>query len=271
MNNTEDFALLGLSVKEKSVLAALNTGINTPLAISRSTRVSRPAVYAILANLKKRGLATTNIRSGKHYWRISDRKELERNFFETKRSLLGLPDGTQEVYGMDDSTVIVHRGNDAVRAAMNEMLKDHKNERFYGFVGDKSAEGWNSVFSKSETNAINREIKKRNIISEGILSERFFEGQVREMGLEWAKDFEGRTARTNVIGDEYFQNGAQMFIFRESIYLMALAEELIIEIRHSDIQRMILSLFRFIQDNSRTIDVNALLRKIIANEAQVKV
>jgi hypothetical protein len=45
---------------------------------------------------------------------------------------------------------------------------------------------------------------------------------------------------------------------------MALGEELVIEIRNSEIQKMLLAFIRFIQDNSRVIDANALLRSVIA-------
>ena len=47
-----------------------------------------------------------------------------------------------------------------------------------------------------------------------------------------------------------------MFIFR--VYLSHFSQrELIIEIRNSEIQRMMLSFFKFIQDNSQVIDANA--------------
>ena len=54
-----------------------------------------------------------------------------------------------------------------------------------------------------------------------------------------------------------------MFIFKDSLFLLALNEELIIEIRHSEVQKMILSIFEFMQDNSRSIDANELLRNLI--------
>lgn len=49
------------------------------------------------------------------------------------------------------------------------------------------------------------------------------------------------------------------------MYLFALNEELIIEIRNSEIQRMILSIFEFMQENSPAIDANELLRRLIAD------
>lgn len=50
---------------------------------------------------------------------------------------------------------------------------------------------------------------------------------------------------------------------QESLYIIAMREEIIIEVRNSEIQKLILAMFRFMQDHSKKIDVNALLRMLI--------
>ncbi|MDP1690040.1 MAG: hypothetical protein Q8L52_02440 [bacterium] len=50
---------------------------------------------------------------------------------------------------------------------------------------------------------------------------------------------------------------------------MALGEELV-EVRNSEIQKMLLTFIKFMQDNSRVIDANALLRAVIAEMEGVK-
>lgn len=270
MDTTEMLTLLGLSKKEEKVLIALQKGADTPLLLARATRVSRTAVYAILQNLKKRGLAQTRVVSGKRHWTLAPERELEEVLYAAKRALLKIPAGREEVHGLSDATVIVHRGTDAIRKLVNEMLANHNHQRLYGFQGDAAAMNWSKVFSLEETNRFNRIIKKEGIIVGAILPDGWFERQTRELGVKWAKDFEGRTTRVNVIDAEYFSNGGQMFIFKQSIYLMALGEELVIEVRNSEIQKMLLSFFKFIQDNSRVIDANELLRRIIAEMETAK-
>lgn len=248
------------------MLSALQKGLNTPLLIARETKISRTAIYAILKNLNKRGLIKSNIVSGRKYWNFTKKDVLDRNLYELKRTLLEIPEGVEEVSGLSDSTVVVHRGVEAIRKLFNNLFTQYKGERFYAIAGNEAAPNWNKIFSLRETNSFNRAIKKNNIIAENILQHGFLEQETERLGVEWAKDFEGRTARTNLIDQEYFEHGAQIFIFNQSMYLMALGEELVIEIRHSEIQKMILSFFRFIQDNSRTIDVNALLRELIGTK-----
>ena len=264
METAETLKLLGLSRKAQKVLTALQAGSDTPVKLSKVTDVSRTAVYAILQNLKKRGIVTSRIQNGRKTFTLADGREIEEVLYATKRILLKIPEGREEVHGLSDSSVVVHRGTEAVRKVLNEMLSDNKNERFYGFQGDIAAINWNKVFTIQETNAFNRAIKRNHVIAEAILPEGWFERETKNLGVGWAKDFEGRTTRVNVIDQEYFRHGGQLFIFRESIYLISLGEELIIEIRNSELQRMLLSFFKFIQDNSQVIDANALLRTIIA-------
>lgn len=258
-------ALLGLSKKEEKTLAALQNGADTPLLLARATRVSRTAAYAILGNLKKRGLAQSRITGGKKRWSLAPEREIEEVLYAAKRVLLKIPEGREEVRGLSDATVIVHRGQAAIRKVLGELLFAHRNERFYALMGDKAGTQWNKLFPLQETNRFNRALKKNDIIAETIVQEGVLERQARELGVSWAKDFEGRTTRVNEIGADYFEHASQVFIFKQSIYLMALGEELVIEIRHSEIQKMLLSFFKFIQDNSHVIDANELLRNIIAS------
>lgn len=264
METAEMLKLLGLSKKEEKVLAALQGGADTPLLLARATKVSRTAVYAILQNLKKRGLAHTHIVHGKKHWGLRPEREIEEVLYAAKRALLNIPEGREEVRGLSDATVIVHRGQESIRKVLGELLSVHKSERFYALIGDGAAEYWNKIFSLQETNRFNRALKNNNIIAETIIEDGFLERETKRLGVSWAKDFEGRTTRVNVIDAEYFAYGAQVWIFKQSIYLMALGEEIVIEIRNSEIQRMLLTFIKFMQDNSRVIDANELLRNIIA-------
>lgn len=264
MKRKEEFALLGLSKKEGEVLEALKGGLNTPLQISRETGVSRTGTYDILKSFQKRGIATQYTQNGRKYWKVAERKNLEYKFFEAKSALLGIPEGAEESLGPADSSVVTHRGKEAVKKILSHIFVEHKNERLYGFQGDLAADYWRKFFTVEEINHINRMIKKNIIITEGIVPYGWFERFTKKWGVGWAKDFEGRATRTHFVDEKYFEHGGQVFIFKNSVYLIALNEEIIIEIRNSDIQKMILSFFRFIQDNSRLVDINALLRDLIA-------
>lgn len=256
--------MLGLSSKEKRVFAALVSGANTPLKLSRQTGISRPTIYTILKNLHGRGLIESHITSRHKHWELRNMQEIDRAIYELKRSLLQIPEGSEEIYGRADSVVIVHRGKGAIKKVILNVFADGKQKRFFwGFQGDISTAEWHKVFTVAETNRINRDIKQNRVITEAVLPEGWLEEQTNTLGIGWAKDFEGRTARVNVIDPKYFRHGGQCWIFSDSLYLFSLSEELIIEIRNSEIQKMILATLGFMQDNSRVIDANELLRTLI--------
>ncbi|MCB9814582.1 hypothetical protein H6784_04165 [Candidatus Nomurabacteria bacterium] len=262
--DAEQIKLLGLSTKEIKVLDALRAGNNTPLLINKAIKVSRPAIYEILVKLHKRGLVKTNIVNGKKYWSQAKEKDIEQNLYNTKKQLFNIDERVEEVHGLSDSTVMIHRGGEAIRQLLYGIIKDHKEQRLLAIQGDVVVIGWEKVFGTEQTNEINRFIKKNAIIVETIMPFGWFERQTELLGKKWAEEFEGRSAISHEIAGDYFQHAGQIWMFKNSVYLIAMNEEIIIEIRHSEIQKLIKSMFEFIKDNSRKFDVNARLRELLA-------
>ncbi len=263
----DDLRILGLSIKERKILLALRDGADTPLKLTRQTGISRSAIYAILANLHKRGLAVSRIAKGRKRWQLHSGDTIDQALYDFKRFLLQIPEGNQQVHGRADSTVCIYRGKEAIRKVMLELFEANKNQRFFwGFQGDRATKSWNTLFTVSETNRINRDIKKGRTITEAVLPIGWLEEQARSLGIQWVKDFEGRTARVNVIDPKYFRHGGQCWIFKDSLYLFSLSEGLIVEVKNSEIQKMILSAFEFMQEHSQLIDANELLRDLMNSQ-----
>ncbi len=259
----EQVRLLGLSRSELSVLEAIYASKDTPLLIAAYIKVSRPAIYEIIDRLHARGLIRSTIRNGKKYWIRAKTQDLEQELYNTKKQLFGIEKDVEEVRGLSDSLVTIHRGGEAIRKLLRGILVENKDTRLWAIQGDTVAIGWNKVFGVEGTNELNRFIKQNRIIVEVIMPFGFFERQIKIMGPSWARDFEGRMAINHEIGEEYFDHGGQIWMFKNSVYFVAMNEEIIIEVRNSEIQRLIMAMFSFIQDNSRKFDVNARLREFI--------
>jgi sugar-specific transcriptional regulator TrmB len=261
--------LLDLSNKEEKVLMALKDGYGTPLRIMEVTKVSRPAVYDIFKKLKKRGLVESKITHGKKHWHMVSERELADTLYETKKVLLGLHDGSQEVVGVSDGVVVVHTGKEAVKKVLFEMFRSHKSERFLGTANMEAVNGWLNILTPEEINETNRIIKKNSLITEVIGPHDSLEKHFKVSGVEWAKDYEGRTASTVYVDKKYFNHAGQIFAFKDSLYLLALNDQMIIEIRHSDIQKMILSMYAFMKDRGEIIDANRVLRTLMGEQESV--
>lgn len=261
----EIFRLLNLSTKEAKVFLSLQNGNITVVEIATHTGVSRPSVYDILKKLKYRGLVGSSIVHGKKSWSIATEKTLTEVLYDTKKAILGFADGKEEVSGATDGVVTVHRGNEAVKKAIFGMIANRKHERFlcYTAFSDLLDKGWLAIFTPDEINEFNRIVKKNGIISELVAPENWVEDHYKAMGDTWAKDYEGRASSAVYLSPKYFQHSGQIFAFKDVMYLLALNDKMIIEIRHSDIQTMVLAMYAFMKERGDTVDVNRRLRELV--------
>ena len=152
--------ILGLSIKEKKVLALLMGGENTPLLIHKKSNISRSAIYYILGVLKKRGLIERYKEDGKFYYRLASETDISERVYAVKKELLGLADGRRELLSNEFGAaplplgegvggrglsgvsnvegVIIHKGLDAVKACFTKMFTENKNCRFIGVQGNNT-------------------------------------------------------------------------------------------------------------------------------------
>ena len=267
MELRKNLSILALSIKEERVLLAIIKGIKTPLLIAKETRVTRPAVYDILTKLKDRGLVKSYIVGGKKSWRLAHKDDIDEALYETKKVLLSISEGVEEVKGLSDGTVIVHRGKDAVLKMLLHITKDHKNERLYGLQGNTVQQGWDNIVGPEKINEFNNDLRKNNVITEAILPYEWFEDHVRDLGEKegfiWLKGFIGRAYATYLIDKKYFNHAGQIFMFKSSLYLMAMNEALVVEIRNSELQKMIKQMFSYIEEHAEKVDVNSKLQRMI--------
>jgi len=263
-------SVLGLSKKEEQVLRALQgQSPQSVLALATTAKVSRPSVYDIVKKLKVRGLVKSQIERGHRRYSLVDARTLSDTLYSLKKDLIGFVDGREELSAVTDGSVVVYRGRNSVREKIFEIFSSHSNERFLGYQGfNDSMDSWFSIFTSEEISDINRLIKQRHLITEAILPTGWLKSMFQKYGTAWAKDYEGRTAATCYIDSEYFDNQCQLFAFKDAVYLIALKDQMIIELRHSDIQKMILAFYRFMRDHGRNVDLNGELRRLIDEEAK---
>jgi sugar-specific transcriptional regulator TrmB len=263
-------ALLQLSDNEQQILSLLEKS-STPLELSRRCAIPRPTIYITLEKLQKRGLATRTRREGKYYWGKPTEEQVESAISELQQKLLDRhTKHIKKTMIEDKAEVIIYKGEKAIFNLFSELIGKHAGERMITIQGDHSGGAWEKVFSMKNINVINKKIKDKRMITELITSKVWFEKQRRQFGVEWAKDFEGRAMRVQNIDHEYLNTSAQIFIFKDRIFLVSMSEEVFIEIKNPHIAKLLVLLSRFIQDHSNIIDANALLRELITNQKPLK-
>ena len=277
--------ILGLSTKEKKVLACLSSAdeaennskkekkkINTPLLVHHETKISRTAIYHILEVLKKRGLIERYKENGKFYYRMISDEEIANKLYEIKRELLGLAEGRSELSGSlpfgkgrgwdEPAGIILHHGLPAVKACFIKMFTDNKNCKFIGVQGNNTLPLYGEYLGDGFVDELNKKIKENKIIVEGIMSQGWETTSKASFDAEWATHYIGRMANLHQIPKEYFQHQGEIFLFKDTLYLITLRELTIIEIRHGDISQSIAMLIKYIMDNTHTIDINRRVKEV---------
>lgn len=257
--------IFGLSPKASTVLSLVKAGHTTPVQIAKHANISRPAIYAILQNLAKQGLVEEKKSEEQRYWQIAHISQINSLLESAKDNLLGHPEERGLQYKTNGVQVHIYRGKETIAELLKHLFINHRGQTCVGIQGDNVYEGWKEVLGIEFINELNKGIKKNKMIIQAIVPQGNFARAVETMGLEWAKHFEGRTYRVNEIAEKYFNHKGEMFLFKDSIYLISMTEQLVIEIKHSHIQKQLLALIEYVQETAKVIDGNEALRKIISS------
>ncbi|MEI7480476.1 MAG: hypothetical protein WCJ59_02505, partial [bacterium] len=148
--------------------------------------------------------------------------------------------------------------------AFENILTQYTKERLIILQGDDSGKAWDKNFGLENINRFNSIIKEQGIITELITSKKCFTDQVTQFGVEWAKSYEGRSARVQNIDSQYLNYSSQVFIFKDQVFLISMADKVFIEIKNEQISKILVSVAHYIQDHSEVFDVNTLLRNLIS-------
>lgn len=264
--------LLQLSRKEQIILNLLDNDHSTPVYLSKACNIPRPTIYTILIKLSSRGLIIKKKESNKIFWQKRTSEEIENAVFHLKNSLIPNTTTKQEKITITDSSqVIVHKGQKAILKLFSDLVDKHAGEKMIALQGNTSAYEWSKIFPVEDVNIINRKIKKNKVITELITSREWFESQTKLFGVDWAKNFEGRTVRMQNIEDKYLNYSTQIFIFGKKVFIDSMVDEVFIEITNPEIAKLLISIANFVQDHSNVLDANELLRKLISKNSDNKI
>lgn len=255
--------LLGLSKNEVTVLGLLGEH-NNPVSISRNCNIPRPTIYVTLEKLEERGLIKKRKHSNKQYWEKAGEQDIEDKVLVAHRYLSNTENSLKKKISLNKRThIVIHRGEKEILDVFSKLIKKHAGERMFSISGNTTGKAWSVLFDPENINKINRQIKAYKMITEFATSKRWFKEQIDLFGLGWAKNFEGRSAVFHEIDDKYLNYGSQLFIFNDQVYLVSMEDGVFIEIKNPEIAKLMLSITRFVQDSSETMDANGFLRKII--------
>ena len=257
--------LLALTKGEKGVLDLIRLYTPaTPLLLSKLSKIPRPTLYTIFDALESRGLIQFHKIGRRKVWELADPQKIANSIELLKNSLLSFHklDYQKLVLGTD-TDIAIHRGKKSIMTLLNRLIQKHGGKRLMGIQGDFSGEAWDELISISEMNEANKKLRDANLITNVITSKHWFKHQVELYGKSWAENFAGRATQTHIIDSKYLDYTSQILIFDDQLYLISMKEKIFIEIKNKDIAKLIISLQRFVEDHSPSLDVNKLLKEML--------
>lgn len=255
---------LSLSRNEVTIFNLLKAeAFSTPALLSRYCNIPRPTVYITLEKLSDRGLVQKRTVAGKSVWKVSSTQAITEAFERSKALLLGSKANIRKINLNTNTDIVVHRGKDTILEIFSNLIHKHGGNRLVGIQGDYAGDAWKDSFEIDDINTINTQITKQGLITEIITSRKWFKRQVDIFGKSWAENFLGRTAQIHFIDNVYLDYKSQIFIFGNQTYLVSMEDEVFIEIKNKEISKLIVSLMRYIEDSSPSVNITKILSELI--------
>lgn len=255
--------LLQFSAKEIEILHFIKScQYSTPLSLSKQCKIPRPTIYVTLGKLKARGLVTKRKFKKRKVWVISDTDKIRKNFENISKLIFDADTNYEKINVGNNTNILIHRGRRNILNIFSKLVEQHNGHRLFGVYGDFSGDAWNEKYSVNEINKINQKIKNNRLITEIVSSKEWFARQAEMFGESWVENFSGRATQTHIIDGKYLKNEGQIFIFKDQIYLVSMREEVFVEVRNKEISKLIISLLKFVEDNSNLVDTNKLLHNL---------
>jgi len=257
-----NFKTLNISAKEAKILktlAPLNSAQITNLA--NETKIPRTSVEFYLKKLNKRGLVEKIKIKNHNEWRKTDDQKLLSQF----RDIINNLDFYSEVVGkIEDKSIVIEifRSNKKIIEAVSKLLKLNPAYRIYYIQCANSPKYQLTKIPKEFVFEFHKKLKKSGIIMDVIAAESilpFF----NKLSVKELKSHLDRKMVNYLITDEYIDFDADIIMHNDLIIILNYHDESVIFIKNKLISNIFSSLFEFMQNFAKKIDLNKHIKMLI--------
>lgn len=263
MNLPKDInSILKLTRHEQKVLAVLSNVPKRPSFVVKGSGVPNATAYLAFSSLSKRGLAKKQTINGKTFWKTASTTKLEEDFSQIINSLKHIKDAsTFEIKHKENTSIIIHRGDNAIRKVILGALTLHSNERFSIFQSSNRNDGWVRIFGLKSILKVNQALRDKKIIGESFIPEDYFSKLIPYLGKEWAESYIDRMNIVYLLPNEFFPSHAEILLFRDKAILFHVSGEIAVEIKNKQILLMIKMIFEYLKTTAKKIDPQEFLKQ----------
>ena len=255
--------LLLLTDNEIQLLQLLKNSLgSTPASLAKQCSIPRPTIYITLDKLEERGLVQSRRIGKRKIWEIVSEDALQSQLEQLRHLLIPSRGEYQQVNVSSNTDLAIYRGEKTILKLFTSFVEKHSGSRLLGVQGDFAGDAWKNTIKTEDINTINAKIKKNKLITEFITSKKWFQRQIGLFGKSWAENFMGRAAQIHFVDHKYLDYESQIFLFENKLYLVSMRDKLFIEVKNQHISKLIISLIKFIEDHSKSVDINEMLKKM---------
>lgn len=262
--------VLGLTKTEVLILGAIPTA-KSVFAIAAETKLSRAGIKYSLENLMRKDLVS-HIKHGKRvlYMAVSV-NELHKRLQNTIDNLLidsGAKKGVRIRTSLQNE-FIVHIGLKEIIPAYERIASVSKGERVKAIQSSKSWKDLLEKFSSKQLIRFNNAIIENKIIADGILQRnayRLYGEMLRqnpERLKESAESLIGRMADYTFVPENFFNQHAEIWIFKDTTLIVNWNDEVAIEITNANITGFLRDMFEFVKIGGSKVDHNQAMRELL--------
>jgi hypothetical protein len=232
------------SKKEKSILEALRIS-NNPLQIHKETGIPRSTIYFVLEKLKTRGLVKEETIGKKPVWILKNNLKSEINE-DSEMSNENI-----KIYNTPKSII------DFLYRFTNQDIS-----RFQFLNGDHNPKYWGKYVKKSDGVKLNNLIRDNKLVSDVISSNIFIKNNEDVLGKEWTEAFADKPTEYHILDSKYTNFSSQIILQSNKVFIMDMKKPVLYEILDADIYKCFNSIFEFIKDHSRKMNINDAIKQI---------
>lgn len=256
---------IGLSPKEQAVFKALYAlGSATLTVLAKKARCPRTTLYPILQRLSDRGFVQ-RIRVANHFeWQAVEAPVLYRILREQMhefKTALPLFEALRQMASISNKKqdFVFYESREGVRRAYESMLQLKPYERVFTIEGNGSVLRKMKSFRGSYITDWQAALKRKKIILESLIGEKSVHAlQNTEESVR--KAHKGRTVITTVLPDEWMDFSIDLLMFRKTVTLISIEENLALSINNPRISEFFHKIFLLMQGLGKRVDLNAMLK-----------
>lgn len=255
---------LGLSPREARTYKTLYGLKSAPVSLlAKKTHYPRTTLYPVLQRLLARGYVQ-RVRIGSRFaWQAVEAPTLFTIFRERAldlKALLPLFAALKEESPASEKhqEFVFYESRIGVRKAYESILGLKPYERVYTIEGNRSVLRKIKSFKESYVTEWQDAFKRRKIILESIIGEHAIQA-VKTTSEDVRRAHKGRTVIATVMPDEWMDFSIDLLLFRQTVILISVEENLALTINNPRFAQFFRTLFTMMQSLGKKIDLNALL------------